>query len=199
LAIARQLVSNLPRTKLPERNPWEEGLASIFEEAPEQSKDVSPRDLEFPMTSACLHEGLKLGSDDPHLKSQPLGTVFQDDNLEYGMVIVDISNFTTTGPSLGVVAFRTDHIALVPINGWTGQWDPVEDDPPLKEPVPTLQQHRPRIPFSLADYMSRFYRDYYSPPEEREELQVLLTELNHLPHLDPLAIECKLIFGDTQS
>jgi hypothetical protein len=106
------------------------------------------------------------------------------------MVVLDITNLSKL--ALGIVAFRTDHLAVVPVDNEREYWDPVEDDPPLNDPVPTLQKHRPREPLTARSYMKLYYGRAYYEQEERNRIDLLLTEMDRMPLVDPIAMDCML-------
>ncbi|RYP42667.1 hypothetical protein DL767_000036 [Monosporascus sp. MG133] len=112
---------------------------------------------EFPFISTCLR--LSLNRDDTYntrvgdVQEQPLGTVFRDDRLEYGMVVLDISDLDRV--RYGIVGSEINYMAEVNVTQ-TGDWDHTEGTPPKQDPVPVLEEHRSRSPLSAAQYMKKF-------------------------------------------
>ncbi|KAL1607876.1 hypothetical protein SLS60_002814 [Paraconiothyrium brasiliense] len=132
---------------------------------------------EFPSTSACLVSGLLRGSKSTRtgdVQLQSLSTPFYGDCLEYGMVVVDISNLEHI--KYGIVAFPVRYMAHVDYHSECGGWDPVEDDPPRKEPDIVLVDERPRVPLSILGYVCEYF------PLRKDDPKVL--ELQAYPHVD---------------
>ncbi|KAI1118226.1 hypothetical protein F5Y14DRAFT_399676 [Nemania sp. NC0429] len=110
---------------------------------------------EFPFISTCLRMGLsRRGTRLGDIQEQPLGTVFRDDRLEYGMVVFDISDLDQV--RYGIVGFEINYMAEVLMSRWTG-WDPVEGPPPAQDPVPVLERFRHRRPLTYVPFMKKFH------------------------------------------
>ncbi|KAJ5158757.1 uncharacterized protein N7500_008408 [Penicillium coprophilum] len=123
---------------------------------------------EFPFTTTCLLLGLL--RDDGHgdtnvtnrnsmrpgdVQLQPLSTVFRGDCAEYGLVVLDISDFDS-GVKYGIVGFPVRYMADVWYRGETVGWDYVEDRPPEKEPDVVLFSPRPRAPLSILQWLRKY-------------------------------------------
>lgn len=163
--------SNLPRAELPEPNPWP-GLSDLEGDSYERAWDRGLR--EFPFLSTCLLLGTGY---DPStgvsydVRTEPLGTVYRDDSLEYGMVALDISDLDSI--RYGIVGFTVSFMAEVNLRD-DGDYDPVEDSPPEDDPVPTLEEDRPRVPLSAREYMSKFYHHGHDDVVQMLEQKLLI-------------------------
>ncbi|KAI1172157.1 hypothetical protein F4777DRAFT_524269 [Nemania sp. FL0916] len=109
---------------------------------------------EFPFLSTCLRMGLtgrgtRLGD----VQEQLLGTVFSDDKLEYGVVVFDLSDLNRV--RYGIIGFAIKYMAEVDVTR-TGDWDPIEDQPPERDPVPVLEEPRRRKPLNYVQYLEKF-------------------------------------------
>lgn len=140
---------------------------------------------EFPFTSTCLLLGLSRGSKSTRpgdVQFQPLSTSFYGDCLEYGMVILDISNLERV--KYGLVAFPVCYMAQVDYHDKDGGWDPVEDDPPEKEPDIVLVDERPREPLSILAYVEEHFPFMEDHPR--------VVELEACPPIDdPSILDCE--------
>jgi hypothetical protein len=175
---------NPPRAELPEPNAWPGILDLEGEEegdGPERGWDRGLR--EFPFLSTCLLLGAGY---DPstgasyEVRTEPLGTVYRDDSLEYGMVAVDISELDKI--RYGIVGFIVDLMAEVNVRDEDAGYDPVEDTPPEDDPVPTVEEDRPRVPLSARGYMTKF--NYYGS-------DVVVQTLEQVSLVDTRALDCK--------
>jgi hypothetical protein len=142
---------------------------------------------EFPFTSTCLLLGLLHddGSNETRpgdIQLQPLETVFRGTSLEYGMVVLDISNLDQV--KYGIVAFPIRYMAEVFYRGEEFGWDPVEDDPPAQEPDAVHVEVRPRVLLSILQNLKTFYYTI----NLREESHVL--ELEQKPLADGRILDC---------
>jgi hypothetical protein len=150
---------------------------------PELSGNETP--IEFPSTSTCLVEGLLRGTKSTRtgdVQLQPLSTPFYGDCLEYGMVVVDISNLEHV--KYGIVGFPVCYKAYVDYHSQYGGWDPVEDDPPRQEPDVVLAAERPRVPLSILGYVQRYSAWLEDDPK--------VLELQACPHVDdPSVLDCE--------
>ncbi|CAH0031179.1 unnamed protein product, partial [Clonostachys rhizophaga] len=136
---------------------------------------------EFPFTSTCLLLGLLhddgLNETRPgDVQLQPLETVFRGTSLEYGMVVLDISNLDQV--KYGIVAFPIRYMAEVSYRGEEFGWDPVEDGPPAQEPDAVAVEVRPRALLSILKNLKTFHYTV----NLRKELHVL--ELEQKPLAD---------------
>ncbi|KAL3447819.1 hypothetical protein BJX65DRAFT_276090 [Aspergillus insuetus] len=130
---------------------------------------------EFPCTTTCLLLGLLRETEDhkADLKAdafksnhnrtrpgdvqlQPLDIVFRGNCLEYGLVVLDVSDLDA-GVKYGIVAFPYKYMADVYYWSDVVGWDPVEDPPPEKEPdiIPTTP--RPRVPLSILQWVHTYH------------------------------------------
>ncbi|KAL5388902.1 hypothetical protein DPSP01_002608 [Paraphaeosphaeria sporulosa] len=144
----------LPDSPQPPFRGWKDEWTPIWQ--PELPQNVAPRD--FPVTSTCLVEGLLRGNESTRtsdVQFQPLSTPFHGDCLEYGMVVINVSNIERI--KYGIVAFPIRYMADVIYHSPDGEWDPVEDDPPRKEPDKVLVDKRPRVPLSILGYLDRYF------------------------------------------
>ncbi|KPM45093.1 hypothetical protein AK830_g1453 [Neonectria ditissima] len=159
---------------------------------PELSWDNSLR--EIPFTSTCLLLGLldddvSSNTRPGDVQLQPLSTAFRGDCLEYGMVVLDISDLENV--KYGIVAFPVSYMAEVFHQGEMMGWDPIEDPAPSEEPDVVLQQHRPRVPLSILWYL----RKYFPYPCIEKDPNVLkledepLVDASALNYIWPLEVE----------
>ncbi|KAL4860331.1 hypothetical protein BDV12DRAFT_205195 [Aspergillus spectabilis] len=115
---------------------------------------------EFPFTATCLLLGLLGDSGDGDAKAdvqlQPLSTVFRGDCLEYGLVVLDISDLDSSA-KYGITAFPVRYMAEVQYRDRSNHWDPVEDPPPEKEPDIVPFSPRPRVLLSIHQWLRRYY------------------------------------------
>ncbi|KAF2686138.1 hypothetical protein K458DRAFT_387147 [Lentithecium fluviatile CBS 122367] len=163
----------LPDSPQPPFAGWREEWKPIWQ--PELPQNDAPR--EFPSTSTCLVSGLLRGSESTRtgdVQLQPLSTPFYGDCVEYGMVVVDISNLEHV--KYGIVAFPVRYMADVYYHSLYPEWDPVEDEPPSKEPDKVLVDERPRVPLSILGYVRKYF------PYWKDDPKVL--ELEACPHVD---------------
>ncbi|KAH6874032.1 hypothetical protein B0T10DRAFT_499388 [Thelonectria olida] len=140
---------------------------------------------EFPFISTCLMLGLM--SDPvyctrPHdVQAQPLATAFRDDRREYGMVVLDISDMDNIG--YGIVAFPIHYMAEVQPDPY-GNYDPIEGEPPAREPDVVLAENRPRLPLSAGQYTKElWYSGYGSELTDLERFRVV--DVSALDYLWP--------------
>jgi hypothetical protein len=116
---------------------------------------------------------------------QPLSTVFRGNCLEYGLVVLDISDLDA-GVKYGIVAFPYKYMANVYHWSDVGGWDPVEDPPPEKEPdiIPTTP--RPRAPLSILQWIHTYHYTGL-----REDPSVL--RLDTKPRVNATSLDCMLV------
>ncbi|GAB1317085.1 Proteophosphoglycan ppg4 [Madurella fahalii] len=118
----------------------------------------APGTREFPFVSSCLR--LALNRDDTYgtrlgdVQEQPLGTVFGGNKLEYGMVVIDISDLGNV--RYGIVGLEISYVADIDIIGSPCGWDYVESRMPDREPVLHLEKARSRLPLSGTRYMKKY-------------------------------------------
>jgi hypothetical protein len=127
---------------------------------------------EFPFITTCLLLGLLRDNGDGNAKTmrnnrsrlsdvqlQPLSTVFRGDCIEYGLIVLDISDLHS-GVKYGITAFPVCYMAEVHYRDCLGHWDPVEDPPPAKEPD-VVPGQRPRELLSIHQWRSRYFFDRF--------------------------------------
>jgi hypothetical protein len=173
----------LPDSPQPPFRGWKDEWKPIWQ--PELPQNDAPR--EFPFTSECLVSGLLHGSENTRtgdVQLQPLSTPFYGDCLEYGMVVIDISNLEHV--KYGIVAFPVRYMADVVYHSHYGEWDPVEDHPPRKEPDKVLVDKRSRVPLSILGYLSEYFPGIIGRKHSR------VPELEAYPHVaDPSVLDCE--------
>lgn len=115
----------------------------------------------FPFLSTCLL--LALSCDATHgihyanVRNEPLGLMYSDDSLEYGMVVFDVSDLDRI--RYGIVGFSVVHTltsdpASPSVAEFVSMYGTVElDTMPLAEAI------RPRRPLSATEYMVKFGYD----------------------------------------
>lgn len=138
------------------------GVAPQLEEQPGNAERPelpwAPGIREFPFVSSCLRlalnrdgaYGTRLGD----VQEQPLGTAFRGDKLEYGMVVIDISDLDNV--RYGIIGFKISYIADIDVFAPPCGWDPIESSAPSEEPVLQLEKSRNRLPLSATMYMKRY-------------------------------------------
>ncbi|WDK18571.1 hypothetical protein CGRA01v4_09856 [Colletotrichum graminicola] len=108
----------------------------------------------FPFTSTCLR--LALTGDDLYhtgygdVQEQPLACVFRADKLEYGLVVLDISDLDDVRYGFVAPAVRYTAADIGPV------WDYVEDLPLARPPTPELERSPSRTPMAASGFMTRF-------------------------------------------
>lgn len=144
---------------------------------------------EFPFISTCLLVGAGY---DPSIgasysvRTEPLGTLYRDDSLAYGMVAVDISDLEKI--RYGIVGFIVNQMAEVNVRDG-GDYDPVEDSPPEDDPVPTVEENRPRVPLSAESHFKKFH--YYASNRPSVQEQTLIGTLAEYQLIDVAALDCR--------
>lgn len=167
----------LPDSPQPPFAGWKEKWKPIVQ--PKLSPNDTP--MEFPSTSTCLVSGLLRSSKSTRtgdVQLQPLSTPFYGDCLEYGMVLVDISNLERV--KYGIVAFPVCYMAQVDYHHEHGGWDPVEDDAPKEEPDIVLVAERPRVPLSILGYVRKYFPFWEDDPK--------VLELQACPYVDNASV-----------
>lgn len=118
---------------------------------------------EFPFIATCLVHGVGF---DPHTRRtapillEPLGTVYRDDSVEWGMVVIDITHLETV--RYGIVGFTVDMAKFIPsleaerrtAFSSMGALGPgaFEEGDDLR----VVEDPRPRRALSAAEYMTKF-------------------------------------------
>ncbi|KAI1366697.1 hypothetical protein F5Y08DRAFT_351128 [Xylaria arbuscula] len=145
-------LSTPKRSELPEL-PWASGIR------------------EFPFISTCLRMALnRRGTRLQHVQEQPLGTVYTGNKFEYGMVVLDISDFDNV--RYGIIGPMVKYMA------WEDFWEQMRDRPAV------VEEPRLRVPLTANEYMKKFPRC-----DESESLKALngrpLVSLNALTYIWP--------------
>lgn len=172
-----------PRTSVPEPVSWLDFLEL------DNIPDTWDRGLrEFPFLSTCLLVGAGY---DPSIgasycvRTEPLGTLYRDDSLTYGMVVVDISDLEKI--RYGIVGFIVNQMAEVNVRD-DGDYDSVEDSPPEDDPVATVEEDRPRVPLSAESYFKKFH--YYASNRPSVQERTLIGTLEEYQLVDVAALHC---------
>ncbi|KAJ5462506.1 hypothetical protein N7475_007450 [Penicillium sp. IBT 31633x] len=142
---------------------------------------------EFPFITTCLLLGLLRDGGDGdanannssstrpgEVQLQPLSTVFRGDCTEYGLIVLDISDFDS-GVKYGIVGFPVRYMADVIVDNEDGGWDPVED--------PRLR--RSLILYSLARGLESHYLSLGGYAKNPTYLR-----LEDRPLVDAAALDC---------
>ncbi|KAL4860447.1 hypothetical protein BDV12DRAFT_108330 [Aspergillus spectabilis] len=182
--------SSVPDSVQPPWLPWNK-----IREYSQQRPQLPWRDdtlTEFPFTATCLLLGLLGDHGEGNAKAtkrsrtrpgdvqlQPLSTVFRGDCLEYGLVVLDISDLDS-GVKYGIAAFPVRYMAEVQCR-LGGHWDPVEDPPPEKEPDIVPFSPRPRELLSNFQWLSKYYRYNDRNPN--------FLRLDNMPLVGPAALD----------
>ena len=139
----------LPDSSQPPFLPWNAHWEPVSR--PELPNNGSS--IEFPRISELLVDGLSRGTEST--RKGDIQLPFTGNRLEYGMVLIDISNFESV--TYGIVAFPVCYMATVFYHSEYGGWDPVEDGHPREEPDITLVDERPRQILSILDYIRKHF------------------------------------------
>ena len=123
----------------------------------------------FPFITTCLMQGVGLDSKhwDVHAaRPEPLGTVYRDSSGEWGMVVIDISNLDAV--RYGIVGFKGAPVRYVssPKEGVLnmGIRGPGAFEP--SQAFRVVEDERPRIALSAAEYVAKFENDEWLLPED---------------------------------
>ncbi|KAL4922567.1 hypothetical protein BDW62DRAFT_18 [Aspergillus aurantiobrunneus] len=157
--------SSVPDSVQPPFKPWYERTDPLQRQPQLPWRDDAL--TEFPFTATCLLLGLLGDNGDGNAKAtkrtrtrpgdvqlQPLSTVFRGDCLEYGLVVLDISDLNS-GVKYGIAAFPVRYMAEVQYR--SADWDPVEDPQPEKEPDVVPSSPQPRELLSIHQWLRRYY------------------------------------------
>ncbi|KXX74458.1 hypothetical protein MMYC01_208609 [Madurella mycetomatis] len=120
----------------------------------------APGIREFPFVSSCLRlalnrdgtYGTRLGD----VQEQALGTVFRGDKLEYGIVVIDISDLDNV--RYGIIGLKINYIANIDLTANPSGWDYIESWVPDQELVIKLEESRSRSPLCGTGYMNKHGR-----------------------------------------
>lgn len=114
---------------------------------------------EFPFISACLLQGVAFDTEQELARPafpEPLGTVYRDTSIEWGMVVIDITNLDAI--SYGIVGFRVGPMTFIGSRNH-------ENHPPdydgigfhfVRGTLRVMDEVRPRRAMSAAEYMTEF-------------------------------------------
>ncbi|OJD13216.1 hypothetical protein AJ78_06308 [Emergomyces pasteurianus Ep9510] len=142
----------------------------------------------FPFITSCAFQAIAVDPLDPCPRNvfvEALGSVYRDTSLEWGMVIVDISDLEVLHYGLvafpvGPMEFMRDHQAAL---------NATDHDPGMEVrwiyktgELRVMQEDRPRWPMSAAEYLAKFFED--EQPEEE-----MATALKKIPLIDVTAME----------
>ncbi|OBT44925.1 hypothetical protein VE00_04767 [Pseudogymnoascus sp. WSF 3629] len=118
---------------------------------------------EFPFISACLLHGVAFDTEQQLARPafpEPLGTVYRDTSIEWGMVVVDITNLDAI--SYGIVGFRVGPMTFIGSRNH-------EKHPPdyhgigfhfVRGTLRVMDEVRPRRAMSAGEYMTEFDHAY---------------------------------------
>lgn len=179
---------SVPDTEQPPYMPMVDSTGPVKQQPPLPWREDGIR--QFPFTATCVLHALQ--RDDASREStrpgdiqfQPLSTVFRADCLEYGLVVLDISDLDRV--TYGIAAFPTCYMATVPCEDENIDWDPVEDEQPDQVDL-VLASPRPRVLLSIGQWV-RKYCEWLSVEEAPRIL-----ELEERPVAKATTLDCKLI------
>ena len=162
----------LPRVRLPELNRWISSPELDSKRFRRWDHSLS----QFPFIATCLQVGIGYnpadGSEDA-MRKEPLGTVFYDDTLEYGMVVIDISDLNDIRYGIIGLSIRAAQRAF----------GSAEQQSLLPE-----EKHVRRRPLSAIEYISKFY------PESSGDSLLFSDVVNNLqehPLITVSTMDCK--------
>lgn len=118
---------------------------------------------EFPFIAACLLQGVGFDAQEGFTSAahpEPLGTVYRDTSIEWGMVVVDITNLDAV--RYGIVGFPVGQMRFVSSAR-------EERNPPLIHggfafipgELRLVDEVRPRTAMSAAEYIAKFKHSYW--------------------------------------
>ncbi|KAI1122714.1 hypothetical protein F5Y10DRAFT_253368 [Nemania abortiva] len=132
----------------------------------------------FPFISASLLQGVafdpRLGRGAP-ARPEPLATVYRDTDLEWGMVVVDITDLQRV--RYGIVGFAVAMAKFVP--SLEAERRPFHLDARFhfeEGPLRVMDEVRPRKALSTAEYMAKFNYstvDYHDTSRNPNDVQIL--------------------------
>jgi len=191
----REQVPDLPQPSLADRVFWRGPPPADPEQAPPPDSppgvDVGAI-REFPFISGCLRVALTRLNDDgggpgarlDDVQERPLATVFRDDALEYGAVVIDISDLDAV--RYGIVGSKISYVAgdggsFSGIGmGWFDRIESRYHGP--QPPVLYLDNSGAQTPLSAAVYMAKFGLEEAPDGAER---------LDQHGIVEPWALRCK--------
>ncbi|KAI8953887.1 hypothetical protein F4801DRAFT_588056 [Xylaria longipes] len=152
----------------------------------------------FPFIAASLLQGVafdpRLGRGAP-ARPEPLATVYRDTDLEWGMVVVDITDLKRV--RYGIVGFAVAMAKFVP--SLEAEKRPFHYDARFhfeEGPLRVMDEVRPRKALSAAEYMAKFNYDsvdYYDPSHHPNDMQIL----DSVPLVDSVALS--LVWASAES
>lgn len=142
---------------------------------------------EFPFISSCLRVALNRLDDSgsgarlDDVQERPLATIFRDDAVEYGAVVIDISDLDAV--RYGIVGSKLSYVAAEDA-GFAGTWyfDRAESRYHGPPPVLFLDNSGARTPLSASAYMAKFGLEEAPDGVERLEKHGIV---------EPRALRCK--------
>ena len=142
---------------------------------------------EFPFISSCLRAALNRLDDDGSgarlndVQERPLATIFRDDALEYGAVVIDISDLDAV--RYGIVGSKINYVVAPGSEaGGPFEWDRIESKYFGPPPVLYLDNSGARTTLSAGAYMAKFGLD---------EALDCLERLEKHGVVEPRALGCK--------
>ncbi|KAM0321649.1 hypothetical protein ACHAQA_010005 [Verticillium albo-atrum] len=161
------------------------------QQRPPDSSPVVTTDAvrEFPFISSCLRLALnrvESGARFSDVREQPLNTTFRDDVLEYGAVVIDLSDLDNV--MYGIIGSKITYVGAEGSTfAGTWGWDSVESKYHGPPPVLYLDNSSGRTPFSASAYMARF--DYPEALDGLERLQQHgIVDANTLRYIWPTSL-----------
>lgn len=186
---------SVPDSVQPAYVPWKKRRESSQPQPRAQLPWHDDAPNQFPFATACLLLGLLGGKgDDDNRRSrtrpgdvqlQPLSTVFMGKCIEYGLVVVDISDLNS-GVKYGIAAFPVRCMADVQYKSDSRGWDSGQDPTPEKEPDVVLFSPRPRRLLSIHQWLSRYFHD----DNLNLANNATLCRLDNMPRLGTAGLDC---------
>lgn len=121
---------------------------------------------EFPFTTACLLNGVGFDAQQGvsnTAQPEPLGTVYRDTSIEWGMVVIDITKLDAI--HYGIVGFNVGRMKLVTSRLNEGNTMGIAG-PGAFEPgeLRVMDEVRPRRAMSAAEYLAKFKHHHETLP-----------------------------------
>lgn len=134
---------------------------------------------EFPFITACLLQGVAFDPQESvcvQATPQPLGTVYRDTSIEYGMVVVDITELNAV--RYGIVGFAAMPMMWVPsleaLSRQTGHPSAIVPPSNAGGELRVLDQVRSRSVMSAAEYLNKVPGP--TAPPEGEQITKMLAQ-----------------------
>ncbi|PVH75070.1 hypothetical protein DL98DRAFT_575225 [Cadophora sp. DSE1049] len=135
---------------------------------------------EFPFITACLLQGVAFDPQESfcvQVTPQPLGTVYRDTSIEYGMVVIDITELNAV--RYGIVGFAAMPMMWVPsteaLSRQTGHPSSLVPPSNAGGELRILDQVRSRIVMSAAEYLIKVPGP--NAPPEGEQITKILAQI----------------------